>query len=1126
MDLSASPAPDACPSRSVWSDFALGRTSPERQATLAAHLETCANCQRIVADVSEQSTDDPIVRHLRHRQSNEPAGSDGPTEDRTDAFGRLSTTAHEGDLFGTTFEHDRLPEGTTLGQFEIRRVLGEGGFGIVYLAFDRRLQREVALKLPKRPRLLDPTSCARLIWEAQASARLSHPNLLPVYEAGEIEGTTFIASAYCPGPTLSRWLEDCVEVPPIDDAVRLITSLADAVEYAHGRGILHRDIKPDNVLLEPVVEGGLLGGADGTGYIPKLTDFGLAKCVEADTDLAAELQSRSGVAFGTPAYMAPEQAGGHRDRVDVRTDVYALGAMLYRVLCGRPPIRGDSALDTLRRIETDEPVPLRQIESGIPRDVQTICLKCLEKQQDRRYASARDLAADLRLFLAGKSITARPAGPIERMYRTARRRPAAAALLLVMVLGAMTSMVALSVHTRQLGSALARIETSERTARTLLYASLVSQAWDSWQNRDFVRAGEFLEASHNATNGDVGGPADLRGFEWHLLAGLTPPHLEQTTIGSHEGGTTCVRFAPSGRLLASAGVDGIVRLWNMPSGTLQHVLEGHEGDVNRIEFSPDGRQLATASDDGTVRLWNVASGTAGHVLRGHDRRVFEVVWAGDGLRLASAGDGWGIRIWDVASGERLGTLPAQDVTAMAFWPGTSRLVSVEQTRELRVIDFATLRQVASHDVIHPRPVEQIVFSDDGSRMLTASRDGTVREWALATFQLLTLFQGHLDAIHDTVYLNDADLIATASRDRTIRLWERSGRQMSVIRGHSDCVWSVDLAPDGTTLATGARDGTVRLCRWQDWLHNEEDRILARPLSVTEHSVAFSPDGRQLAAVAGNRDLILLAADDLTEKGRFAPVSDMDSVVTVTFSPDGAHVMTGSLEGQLVVWNLRDGASRTHQIHTGHIFRIVFAPDGKSFATCGQYGELRLWSWPEVERIANLKWHAGWVLSACFSPDGETLVSSGSDGTAVQWDVESKTPWRVLRKHTGWVRDVAISPDGRLIATAGNEGTVNQWDARDGTLLRTLSLTDEQVFCLAFTPDGRTIVTGGSQTVRFWQTQSGQQLTVFRYPDYGEYRAVSFSPDGQLLVAVAGKNPWNSVLRMWSCGDRTARTPGP
>jgi serine/threonine protein kinase len=328
---------------------------------------------------------------------------------------------------------------THVARFRLVRELGRGGSGIVYLAEDPQLGREVALKIPRPEVLAYPALRERFIREAQAAAALDHPNLVPVYEAGEHAPLCYIATAYCDGPTLAAWLSDRTEPAPALEAARLVSILADAVQHAHGRGILHRDLKPANILLEADCEQPSVDGSDaesrwGTAPIrvadctllsnPRITDFGLAKVLEADCE-----ETASGVIIGTPCYMAPEQAAGHTRQLSVAVDVYALGAILYETLTLRPPFRDTSRLLTLQQVRLNVPVPPRALRPRVPLDLETICLKCLEKNPARRYATARDLAIDLRHFLCGEPIEARPNPWWERVGKWMRRRPVAAAAL-------------------------------------------------------------------------------------------------------------------------------------------------------------------------------------------------------------------------------------------------------------------------------------------------------------------------------------------------------------------------------------------------------------------------------------------------------------------------------------------------------------------------------------------------------------------------------------------------------------------------------------------------------------------------------------------------------------------------
>ncbi len=302
---------------------------------------------------------------------------------------------------------------TCLGRFQIRRELGRGGFGVVLLAYDPLWQREVALKVPQVDTLFSPSWRERFQSEILAASALSHPNLVPFYEAGAVGPVYYLASAYCPGPTLAAWLQERREPVPFSVAALLLAAIADGVEHANQRGVLHCDLKPGNVLLSPEPE-----TANDLGFIPRVTDFGLSKLLEDDVGSGL---TQSGAIVGTVAYMAPEQAGG-RKHLSPAADVYALGAILYELLTGQPPFRGTTDRDTLLRGQRDEPVPLTRLRPGLPCDLETICLKCLHKATKGRYASAEALATDLQRFVAGEPIAARPAGTWQRAWCWAKQR--------------------------------------------------------------------------------------------------------------------------------------------------------------------------------------------------------------------------------------------------------------------------------------------------------------------------------------------------------------------------------------------------------------------------------------------------------------------------------------------------------------------------------------------------------------------------------------------------------------------------------------------------------------------------------------------------------------------------------
>jgi serine/threonine protein kinase len=325
-------------------------------------------------------------------------------------------------------------DGTVAG-YELLDELGRGGMGVVYKARQRGLNRPVALKMVLAGAHARPEDLARFRAEAEVVAHLQHPNIVQIYEIGEQVGRPFLALELVTGGTLQKRLAGTPQ--PVRPAAHLVEVLARAIHFAHQRGIVHRDLKPGNVLLAPAPEGGSsILDPDAARVaalygVPKVTDFGLAKRLEDDAQ-----HTRSGDILGTPSYMAPEQAGGQAAAAGPATDVYALGAILYELLTGRAPFKGATTFETIQQVRTADPVPPGRLRPRLPRDLERICLKCLEKDPRRRYATALDLAADLRRHLNGESVHARAASPVERLWRWSRRNPVPAGLILAITLGA------------------------------------------------------------------------------------------------------------------------------------------------------------------------------------------------------------------------------------------------------------------------------------------------------------------------------------------------------------------------------------------------------------------------------------------------------------------------------------------------------------------------------------------------------------------------------------------------------------------------------------------------------------------------------------------------------------------
>ena len=442
------------------------------------------------------------------------------------------------------------PGPTPLGRFLIERELGRGGFGVVYLAYDEEMGRDVALKLPRADALITPDIRRRFLREAHAAARLDHPNLVAVYDAGEIGPICYIASAFCDGTTLGRWLESRSEPVPIRQAARLVRALARGVTHAHARRILHCDLKPGNVLLVPPTN-------PGEDPVPRITDFGLAKLLEAPPS-----ESTAARPLGTPPYMAPEQVEGQGKAIGPATDVYALGAILYEVLTGRPPHSGATNWETMRAVVTEPPARPRRLRRAIPRDLEAICLRCLEKRPDDRYATAAGLAEDLERFLNGRTTRARPLSPPRRLVRWARRYPSAATLagmgLLILVVSvgyslALSRAVARLDRTNvHLKEALQREQEILRRERRLRYVSTLALAQAD------VRDGRIEPAQQHLRGFEpVPGEVDDRDFAWHYLYRQTAPRPDDPQRS---------RLGAPRRRRGGRGrhADGLHRQWDRP----------------------------------------------------------------------------------------------------------------------------------------------------------------------------------------------------------------------------------------------------------------------------------------------------------------------------------------------------------------------------------------------------------------------------------------------------------------------------------------------------------------------------------------------------------------------------------
>jgi WD40 repeat protein/tRNA A-37 threonylcarbamoyl transferase component Bud32/tetratricopeptide (TPR) repeat protein len=1035
------------------------------------------------------------------------------------------------------------PPAVRVPGYEILGELGRGGMGIVYQAWHERLRRRVAVKVLRGGALAGADERARFRIEAEAVARLEHPNIVHIHEVGEQAGQPYFVLEYIEGGSLAETLgRGPLAVPGKEtnrQAAALVEALARAMDYAHRRGVVHRDLTPRNVLL----------AADGT---PKITDFGLAKLL-----VGGEARTQTGAFLGTPSYVAPEQAEGRTKAIGPATDVYALGAILYECLTGRPPFQSDHPFETLRRVVADEPVPPGRLQPKVPRDLETICLKCLHKAPAQRYESAAALADDLHRFLAGEPIRARPIGAPERALKWVKRRPAVAALLGVSAFAVLALLTGAALFTRQLQEerdnadresrkakeqarraekaradalrqktianqekrkALAEKRNTQRenaNYRHTLYAAHTHLAYQAWLDGHTGRVLELLDGP--------GCPTDLRGWEWDYLRGLC--HKDKWTFQAHDGRITCLAYSPDGRLLVSAGYDRRVCLWDLGRGKRLRTLRGHKGWVGQVAFNSRGRLLASASDDGTVRVWQPSGGRLVRELLPRFGWARCVAFSPDDRLLAAGGRGGTVKLWDTATWREVRVLRGHIdlVQGVAFSPDGRLLASAGVDRVVRLWDphrGTETRALGGH----ANQISHVAFSPDGQTLATASEDTTVKLWETTTGREIRTFQGHTAWATWVAYSPDGRFLASASCDKTVRLWDlRRGQPVLVYRGHQNVLDCVAFSPDGRWLASADLGGTIKF--WDTAGDPQEGRTLrAEPEAVTR--VAFGPDGRVLASANRSRTAGTVWLWDL-ERGQPRRVlrGHGAEVWGLAFSPDGRRLATGSDDQTVKVWDAATGRLLRTLAGHGHWVRdVAFSADGRRLAAACYDGTITLWDPGTGRPKGRLTGHREAVVSVVFDRAGR-LASGSGDGTVRLWDVAKGRLLRTLRAQAGRVFAIAVSPDGGLLASAGDGGTVNLWSPRSAKPGRILHGHTASVSALAFSPDGRRLVSASyDTTLKIWGVSSGQEiLTLHKHTEI--LYTVAFSPDGRRLATAGG----DQVIQLWegvAAGEKPRPALGP
>jgi WD40 repeat protein/tRNA A-37 threonylcarbamoyl transferase component Bud32 len=1013
--------------------------------------------------------------------------------------------------------------GHSFGDYELLHKVAGGGMGVVYKARQKKLNRIVALKMILSGNLATPEEVQRFSSEAETIAQLDHPGIVPIYEVGEHQGRHYFSMGYIEGGSLAARVKEG-PLPP-SEAAELMMRVAEAVGYAHQHGIIHRDLKPANVLL------------DHDGH-PRVTDFGLAKKVQGTSHLTL-----AGEVLGTPSYMPPEQAAGKTEEVGPAADVYSTGATLYCLLTGRPPFQSANAVETLRQVLEQEPVSPRQLNAAVGRDLETICLKCLQKEPGKRYASALALADDLRRFLAGEPIQARPVGRAERLWRLCRRHPLdatlTAAVVVLLVLGTVVAWVLKGQAEEERRQAVANARRADREARAAQVARLESDrrwyvaeitlAQRAWQEGRIAALRQRLDRLTSRRSG----ARELRGFEWYYLRRLT--RLDLDTLRGHRVPLRSVAFSPDGRHLATAGGEpgqpGEIKVWDLETREKLLSLRCDIGPVWSLAFSPDGRRLVTAgasSRAGQVKVWNVATGREVLSLPGDTGPVYGVAFSPDGRRLATGGgrtDPRGlplpglVQVWDAATGQLLLCLRGHQaqVRAVVFRPDGCRLASAGHDGLVKVWDLGRGKEALTLDG-HTDNVTAVAFSADGRYLASGSSDRTVKVWDVGggRQELFRTLQ-HAGPVQCLAFSGPGgQRLAVGSADHLVKVWDTvAARQVLTLRGHAAAVHGVAFSPDGRCLASVGEDREARV--W-DATRDQEVTTLRGHASAI-YQVAFDPRRERLASVSHDRTVRLWELSTGLEAA--ALHGHAAGVWGVAFSPDGRLLASASLDRTVRLWDAANG--RETRVLSGHpagVRSVAFSPDGRRLASACEDGTVTLWQVPGGGKERTLRGPACPVSRVAFSPNSEWVAAACGDGLVIIWEAATGRQRFALRGHTAPVLSVTFSPDGELLASAGQDRTVRVWDTVTGRAIHTLSGHAAGVWEVAFSPDGRRIAAGGAGQVKLWDVATGQEVFLLRGPGH-TILSVAFSPDGRKIAAAGQSSSVEQAVLIWDASPLTS-----
>lgn len=944
--------------------------------------------------------------------------------------------------------------GDRIGRFAIDKEIGRGSGGLVFRAYDPEVQRWVALKIPMPGILTDAALRQRFVQEAQAAGGLSHPHIVPVFEAGEDLFLCYLVSELVRGPNLAVWLREQKTPISPQGAARLMVDLADAVEHAHSRGVLHRDIKPSNILLEPW-EASFQPGREAIPFRARLADFGLAK-VTAGMDLTA-----SGSLLGTVNYMAPEQARGKVREIGPASDVYALGAVLYELLTGQTPLKGENHPDTLRRIVSDEPLSPRKLRRSIPRDLETICLKCLAKEPGQRYPSARVLEEDLRRFLDNRPIFAHPPSALNVVAKWMSRNPLLAGSLGLCSAAIVALLVVLLLFVHEQSAALVSAHKARSRDLLQMYPERMSAAEEHIRSGEPALARELLGAYETLETGIQ----DPRGPEWDFLWRQSQAP-QPSRVFRHEAPIHSFDLSPDEKWLVSGDNQSRLQVWDFATGQLTRQVTAHQDqawEIQNVRFIPHTDLVISSDQKGYVQFWRVGSWdkVAEHQI--HDGSVHGLAMSADGQTIITGSREGKVKVWGLTD-----LVPKQEGTggATANFKTPDPLHSFEMTGEVYAVDLAEDGRVAAG-------------ADDGLIIWDNVRLGPARHllqngWP---YKLMAVrFANHGRQLVSTGWF-------LSGKPKVDNATAKKAPKRSVANDPAHVTWICET--DSAVPLTG----------------------IPTPRFVG-NTIAVSSDEQMVAigGVKGEIELWRIPRGDFEhiEQTRFVACEGF--VRALRFSRDGKRLISAGDNRQIAVWEIAALPRRLftrHLIHSDNVNQVAYSADGSLLTTGSKDGTMAILESQTGRRVATLGIAGRDYFKAQLTQDKQTLFAMTEDLNFVEvWDVPSERQVRSLGLSANRLEDIALMPDGSAIAMTlqppDRDWQVSLWDTRTGDQQRVLFTSPHRPFWICISPDGGQLAAG----------TAGGKLIIVNMRTYEKHEIslantiipVVFSPNGKQIAA--------------------------